>query len=101
LIVSVFLTSPYDHERICSGEATEILSLEKMSSGATAGVLNTFCRSFAMFGIAVIFPLLVLFHFKVKAKASDFLNKHIKGFRCSVLEVVSTAYYAFIDLQAS
>jgi len=43
-MVSGFFTSPYDHARIISGDASPILIESKCSTGACC--LNSFSRSF-------------------------------------------------------
>src|SRR6188508_2658151 len=81
-MVSGFLTSPNDHERIISGEASWIRIESKSST--TVCCLNNFNRSFMCSPCACCRArrgsALVRFEFDVDAERADFLDEHVEGF---------------------
>src|ERR1041385_1392779 len=98
-MVSGFFTSPYDHARIISGEASPILIESKCSTGACC--LNSFSKSFiekylregphlracargfkrGRSGPVRIPVPLVLFELHVDAERADFLHENVEGLR--------------------
>src|SRR3546814_7674283 len=84
-MVSGFFTSPKDHERIRSGEASAILIASKSSVGRCW--LKRFSRSFmcisgireSRFGAGSNRRSSVLLEFHVDRQRADFLDQHVEG----------------------
>src|SRR6202451_2407521 len=70
-MVSGFFTSPYDQERIMSGDASPILIESKFSTGTCC--LNNLSKSFMSLSLAL--------EFDVDGQGSDLLDQDIERFR--------------------
>src|SRR5579871_2285312 len=70
-MVSGFFTSPYDQERIMSGDASPILIESKFSTGTCC--LNNFSKSFMGSTLAL--------ELDVDGQGPDLLDQHIERFR--------------------
>src|SRR5450631_2100978 len=70
-MVSGFFTSPYDQERIMSGDARPILIESKFSTGTCC--LNNLSKSFMDLDLAL--------EFDVDGQGADLLDQHIERFR--------------------
>src|SRR5215510_14288210 len=96
-MVSGFLTSPYDHERIFSGDARPVLIASNSSSCVTC--LKRSSSAFMRYsrlirvGAATSFPI----RFAVASEAleidvdrerADFLHQHVERFRHSGFDLV-------------
>src|SRR5437879_7555550 len=89
-MVSGFFTSPYDHARIISGEASPILIESKCSTGACC--LNSFSRSFMS---------LILLQFHVDAERADLLHEDVEGLRHTRIHLVIAVDDVLVHLGAT
>src|SRR5581483_3493826 len=128
-MVSGFFTSPYDHARIISGEASPILIESKCSTGACC--LKSFNKSFISYswGAPTACPsstgapgkhspcstvkagpsiqacfsrvALVLLQLHVDAERADLLHEHVEGFRHSGVHLVIAVDDVLVHLRAA
>src|SRR6185503_19830793 len=110
-MVSGFFTSPYDHERIFSGEAIPILIASNSSSCVTC--LNKSSSAFISYSCSRFSPTLgerrrvskgkslsETLQVDVDAERPDFLHQHVEGLRHPRIDLVIALDDVFVDLGA-
>src|SRR6266849_8755518 len=110
-MVSGFFTSPYDHERIFSGEANPILIASNSSSCVTC--LNKSSSAFICYSCSRLSPTLGAHAPSVESGPSeslqvnvdpqrpDFLHQNVEGFRHSRVDLVVALDDVLVDLGAA
>src|SRR5581483_12051653 len=93
-MVSGFFTSPYDHERIFSGEASPVLIASNSSSCVTC--LNR--SSSAFIQCSPFSGRLEPLEVDVDRERADFLHQHVEGFRHAGLDLVLALHAVLVDL---
>src|SRR5690606_25705307 len=96
-MVSGFLTSPWDHSRILSGEAIEIRIALKASG--SFGFSNRLYRSRKR--ITSSGELLVLDQLDVEAQSHQFLHEHVEALRQTRLERVLALHDGLVHAGAA
>src|ERR1700704_2103755 len=110
-MVSGFFTSPYDQERIFSGEAIPILIASNSSSCVTC--LNKSSSAFISYSCSRLSPtlgahapsvesaLLESLQINVDPKRPDLLHQHVEGFRHPRVDLVVALDDVLVDLGAA
>src|SRR5271165_7474613 len=90
-MVSGFFTSPYDHDRIMSGDARPILIESKFSTGTCC--LNNLSKSFITLSLAL--------EFDVDGKGSNLLDQDIERLRHAGFHFVVAVDDRLVHLRTS
>src|SRR3984893_17531411 len=90
-MVSGFFTSPYDQDRIMSGEARQVLIESKFSTGTCC--LNNLSKSFITLSLAL--------EFDVDGQGTYFLSQAIQRLRHSVFHFVVPCDDLLVHLRTS
>src|SRR4026208_2152020 len=103
-MVSGFLTSPNDQDRIISGEASWIRIESKSST--TVCCLNNLSRSFIrspqrQCGSAPSVSTPFLLELDVDAERADFLDEHVEGLGHTRIHHVVAVHYVLVHLGAT
>src|SRR5205814_6361790 len=98
-MVSGFFTSPYDHERIFSGEASPMRMASNSSSWVTC--LNRSSNAFIQSSPVSVRVGLVAFHVDVDRERPDLLHQHVERFGHARLDLVLALHDVLVDLRAS
>src|SRR3954462_12698757 len=98
-MVSGFFTSPYDHERIFSGEASPMRMASNSSSCVTC--LNRSSSAFIQSSPVSGKGCSVAFQVDVDRERSDLLHEHVERLRHAGLDLVLSLHDVLVDLRAS